>query len=114
MRLRPATYERDFAARIATLAAVPLVNQVGQDTLPQLLALLARATVLLTPDSGPAHMGTMAGTPVIGLYAATRLQRSGPYLSREWCVDAYAEAARTSAAATRTSCPGRRRSRSRA
>ena len=90
----PTAYEREFAARIAALAAVPLLNQVGQDTLPQLLALLARATVLLTPDSGPAHIGTMAGIPVIGLYAATRLQRSGPYLSREWCVDAYAAAAR--------------------
>ena len=41
------------------------------------------------PDSGPAHMATMVGTPVIGLYAATRLQRSGPYLSRQWCVDRY-------------------------
>jgi heptosyltransferase I len=90
----PSAYERDFAARIAVAAAVPLLNQVGQDTLPQLLALLARATVLLTPDSGPAHMGTLAGVPVIGLYAATRLARSGPYRSREWCVDAYAEAAR--------------------
>ena len=89
----PSDYERDFAARIAAAAAVPLLNQVGQDTLPQLLALLGRATALLTPDSGPAHMGTLAGVPVIGLYAATRLARSGPYRSREWCVDAYSEAA---------------------
>jgi heptosyltransferase I len=90
----PSEYERAFAARIVELAGVPLLNQVGRDTLPQLLALLGRATALLTPDSGPAHMGTMAGIPVIGLYAATRLQRSGPYLSRQWCVDAYAVAAR--------------------
>ena len=89
----PSDYERDFAARIAAAAAVPLLNQVGQDTLPQLLALLGRATALLTPDSGPAHMGTLAGVPVIGLYAATRLARSGPYRSREWCVDAYSDAA---------------------
>jgi heptosyltransferase I len=38
-------------------------------------------------------MATMVGTPVIGLYAATNPARSGPYLSRQWCVDAYAEAA---------------------
>ena len=31
---------------------------------------------------------------VIGLYAATNPARSGPYLSRRWCVDAYPEAAR--------------------
>jgi heptosyltransferase I len=70
------------------------LNQIGQDTLPQLLALLARATALISPDSGPAHMATMVGTPVIGLYAASRSQRSGPYLSLEWCVDCYSEAAR--------------------
>ena len=70
-----------------------VINQIGKDTLPQLLALLGRARVLLAPDSGPVHMATMAGTPVIGLYAATNPARSGPYLSRQWCVDAYPEAA---------------------
>ncbi len=73
---------------------MPLLNQIGRDTLPQMLALLARATALLTPDSGPAHMATMVGTPVIGLYAATNPARSGPYLSRRWCVNAYPQAAR--------------------
>jgi heptosyltransferase I len=71
-----------------------LVNQIGRDTLPQLLALLARSRVLISPDSGPAHMATMVGTPVIGLYAATRCERCGPYLSRQWCVDRYEAAAR--------------------
>lgn len=79
---------------MSAVADAALVNQVGKDTLPQLLALLGRATALISPDSGPAHMATMVGTPVIGLYAATRSQRSGPYLSQQWCVDRYAEAAR--------------------
>lgn len=69
-------------------------NTIGQDTLLELLATIGRATVLLTPDSGPAHMATAVGTPVIGLYAATNPARSGPYLSRQWCVDKYDEAAR--------------------
>jgi len=90
----PSAIERETGAAIERAAGSKLVNQIGQDTLPQLLALLERATALLTPDSGPAHMATMVGTPVIGLYAATNPARSGPYLSREWCVDAYAEAAR--------------------
>ena len=90
----PSTVEREMAEVILKHARTPLVNQVGKDTLPQLLALLGRATVLLTPDSGPAHMATMVNTPVIGLYAATNPARSGPYLSRRWCVDAYDAAAR--------------------
>ena len=90
----PTEIERQMGAAIERLAEVPLVNQIGRDTLPQMLALLKRATVLLTPDSGPAHMATMVATPVIGLYAATNPERSGPYLSREWCVNAYPAAAR--------------------
>jgi len=91
----PGELERRTAAAIEHACHAPLINQVGQDTLPELLALLARARVLVTPDSGPAHMATMVGTPVVGLYAATNPARSGPYLSGRWCVDAYAEAART-------------------
>ena len=90
----PSAIERTSGAAIVAAARAPLVNLIGRDSLPQMLALLARATVLLTPDSGPAHMATMVGTPVIGLYAATNPARTGPYLSRAWCVDAYPQAAR--------------------
>jgi heptosyltransferase I len=90
----PGAHEREMAGAIARHCAVPVVDQVGKDTLPQLLSLLQRADVLLSPDSGPAHMATMVGTPVIGLYAATNPMRSGPYLSRQSCVDRYPQAAR--------------------
>ena len=71
----------------------PSRNLIGQDTLLEFLATLQRATVLVSPDSGPAHMATTVGTPVVGLYAATNPQRSGPYYSRRWCVNRYDEAA---------------------
>jgi heptosyltransferase I len=90
----PSTLELETGAAIEKAARVQMLNQIGRDTLPQLLALLGRATALVSPDSGPAHMATMAGTPVVGLYAATNPARSGPYLSRLWCVDAYGQAAR--------------------
>jgi len=91
----PSATEATMAAAIKAACRVPVVDQTGKDTLPQMLALLTRATVLLTPDSGPAHMGTVAGIPVVGLYAATNPVRSGPYHSRDWCVDRYGDAART-------------------
>jgi heptosyltransferase I len=85
--------EMRMGGEIIAAARAPLLNQIGKDTLPQLLGLMAASTVLLTPDSGPAHMATMVGLPVVGLYAATRSARAGPYLSRHWCVDRYAAAA---------------------
>jgi heptosyltransferase I len=91
----PSESEQRMGSAIERSCRATLINQIGKDTLPQLLALLGRARVLLTPDAGPAHMATMVGTPVVGLYAATNPARSGPYLSRRWCIDAYRQAART-------------------
>jgi heptosyltransferase I len=86
--------EARMGAAIAAAARTPLINQIGKDTLPQLLGLMSQSTVLLSPDSGPAHMAGMVGLPVIGLYAATNPQRAGPYYSRQWCIDKYDAAAR--------------------
>jgi heptosyltransferase I len=85
--------ELDYGARIEQAMRQPCRNLIGRDTLLELLATLQRATVLVSPDSGPAHMATTVGTPVIGLYAATNPERSGPYYSRRWCVDRYDRAA---------------------
>ena len=86
--------EHQFGAGIAAAARAGVINQIGKDTLPQLLGLLSVSTALLSPDSGPAHMATMVGLPVVGLYAATNPARAGPYYSRQWCVDKYDAAAR--------------------
>jgi heptosyltransferase I len=86
--------ERRMGEAIVGRMKHPVTNTIGQDTLLQLLATLERATLLVTPDSGPAHMATAVGTPVVGLYAATNPTRTGPYLSRQWCVDKYDTAAR--------------------
>jgi heptosyltransferase I len=91
----PTRIERSMADGILAAAGEAPADQVGRDTLPQMLALLGAATVLLSPDAGPAHMAAMVGTPVIGLYAPTNPARSGPYFSREWCVDRFPQAART-------------------
>ncbi len=86
--------ERRTGEAIMNRIKLPCENTIGKDTLLEFLATLERATILLSPDSGPAHMASAVGTPVIGLYAATNSARSGPYLSRQWCVDKYDAAAR--------------------
>jgi heptosyltransferase I len=85
--------ELQYGKDIERLMRQPCRNLIGQDTLLEFLATLQRATALVAPDSGPAHMATTVGTPVVGLYAATNLRRSGPYYSRQWCVDRYDMAA---------------------
>ncbi|HMD75552.1 MAG TPA: glycosyltransferase family 9 protein [Steroidobacteraceae bacterium] len=90
----PTPIERDMGARIAALAKLPLIDNIGRDTLPQMLALVSEATLLVAPDTGPAHMATAVDTPVIGLYAPTNPARSGPYKSLKWCVNRFPDAAR--------------------
>ena len=86
--------EEQIGREIARRMRSACMNLIGQDTLLEFYATLARAAVLLTPDSGPAHLATSLGVPVVGLYAATSAERSGPYFSREWCVDRFDAAAR--------------------
>ena len=72
----------------------PALDLIGRDTLKQLPALLARADLLLTPDSGPMHIANAMGTKVLGLHAATNPARSGPYSDRRYCADRYDDAMR--------------------
>lgn len=87
--------EADYGRGIGRLAeASRPLNLIGRTTLKRLLAILERATVVLCPDSGPAHMATAVGTPVVGLYATSNRFRTGPYFSQHLVVDKYPEAVR--------------------
>jgi heptosyltransferase I len=88
----PSTLETDYGIRIADLCGPDTVNLVGRTSLKELLALLDVADALICPDSGPAHMATAVNTPVIGLYATSNPDRTGPYLSRELTVNVYPQA----------------------
>lgn len=86
--------ERHMADAIQAQLQTPALDLVGKDTLKQLPALLARANLVMTPDSGPMHIANAMGTKVLGLHAASNPDRSGPYSDRRYCVDRYDDAAR--------------------
>lgn len=88
----PAQIEVDLAAKIEQLISIEVSNQVGQSSLKQMLALLDKATLVIAPDTGPAHMANAVNTPVIGLYAHHNPERTGPYQYRQYVVSAYEEA----------------------
>ena len=86
--------ERQTADAIIGAMQAPVLDLVGKDTLKQLPALLARADLVMTPDSGPMHIANAMGSAVLGLHAASNPLRSGPYSSVRYCVDRYDDAAR--------------------
>ena len=88
----PSPLERRMADAVLAACRLQPVDLTGKDTLKRLLAMLARASLLLTPDSGPMHMANAVGCKVLGLHAASNPDRSGPYSDRRWCVNKYDEA----------------------
>lgn len=90
----PSEAELAIGQAIDSAMKEPVSNMIGKDTLPQLVALVKRADVVLSPDSGPSHLANAMGTPVVALHASTWSRRSGPYHSLHLCVDKFPEAAR--------------------
>ena len=90
----PSELELQTGQEIEAAMKSVCTNLVGKDTLEQSKALMKRASLVISPDSGPAHIASALNTPVIGLYAATWSKRSGPYNSLHLCVDRFEEAAR--------------------
>jgi heptosyltransferase I len=89
----PAPIEVEMAESIQRQMTKPVLNLVGKDTLEELLGLLQAADIVISPDSGPAHLANALAVPVIGLYACTWSKRSGPYNSLNYCVDKFEQAA---------------------
>lgn len=88
----PAPFEAEYCTAIEQAMKERAHNICGKDTLKQLTALLAAADLLVAPDTGPAHIASAMGTDVLGLFAASNPNRSGPYNSLQWCVNRYPEA----------------------
>ena len=86
----PTTYDRELADQI--IQQVPCIDWVGKTKPKQLLALIQQARLMICPDTGPSHMATAVGTPVIALHAVTNPEVSGPYSYRHLVVDCYPKA----------------------
>jgi len=84
--------EQQYGSDIEAQCPETPLNLIGQTSLPELLALLAQASFVISPDSGPAHIATAVNTPVVGLYACTNPDRARPYLSAKYVVNRYPEA----------------------
>ncbi len=88
----PSAIEQHYGNTIIEQANTKIINLIAKTNLKQLTAVLSRATLLLSPDSGPAHIATAVNLTVIGLYATTNAKRAQPYLSEKYTIDKYPDA----------------------
>jgi lipopolysaccharide heptosyltransferase II len=68
--------ERDLVADLAVACGPGAVPLAGDLSLGELAALIQRAPVLLSNNTGPAHIAAAVGTPVAVLYALTNPQHA--------------------------------------
>ncbi len=68
--------ERELIEDIRAAMRAPSHSLAGQLNLAELAALVALAPVLVTNNTGPAHIAAAVGTPVVDLYAQTNPQHT--------------------------------------
>ena len=71
--------ERADVAAVSGMMKTPAIDLAGATTVGLLPALLSRASLLITNDSGPMHVAAAVGTPVVALFGPTSAVRTGPY-----------------------------------
>ena len=72
--------ERSLAASVVA-ASSGAARLAPTMTIPDLVALVRAARVMVSGDTGPLHLATAVGTPVVGLFGPTRAERNGPWAS---------------------------------
>lgn len=68
-----------LAGDIIELSGKPLVNLCGKMNLKGLAALIRRAGLVISNDSGPLHIAAALGAKAIGLFGPTSALITGPY-----------------------------------
>ncbi len=68
--------ERGLVQRLRAAMGVPSFSLAGRLALPELAALIQLAPLLITNNTGPAHIAAAVGTPVVDLYALTNPQHT--------------------------------------
>ncbi len=81
--------EYALGKEIAAFQPDQIINMIGKTSLKQLFALMTQSILVISPDSGPAHMANAANTKVLGLYADQSPSRTGPYHYQKQTVSVY-------------------------
>ena len=73
--------DKFVAEQIMAQASSPgkIINLVGKTSLKELAALMEKASVVVTNDSGPMHIASAMNTRVVALFGSTDPRKTGPY-----------------------------------
>ncbi len=78
----PHLEEREAVSAIASQMQVPPMTALGTLTFRQMAALMARASLLISSDTGPMHAAAAVGTPYLALFGPTPVLGRAPLAGR--------------------------------
>ena len=70
--------EEDLAQAVVAASGSPQPLKLALDLGP-LMALMRRTKFVVSADTGPLHLASALGAPVVGLFGPTDPSRNGPY-----------------------------------
>ena len=70
--------ERDIGRDIEKMMDRQPLNLIGKTTVREVMAILARCTLLITNDSGPMHVAAALGTPLVAIFGPTDHTTTSP------------------------------------
>ena len=71
--------EKKIIEDIKANTNVPIINLAGMTDIPQLIAILSGARLIITNDTGPGHIAVALGKPVVMIFGPTNPARIEPY-----------------------------------
>lgn len=81
--------ERPLAQAVVS-ASEGAASEAPATSIADLFAIGRAATLLVSGDTGPLHIGAAVGTPIVGIYGPTDPARNGPWDPRDLCVSRFA------------------------
>jgi len=77
--------ESEIIEKLQEKAGVPVANLAGRTSLAELVALLKRAKLAVSNDTGPGHIASATGIPLVLMFGRANPIRLEPY-GRKHCV----------------------------
>jgi ADP-heptose:LPS heptosyltransferase len=74
--------ERQLADDVAAHAEGAAIV-APQASIADVVALARGAAVMVSGDTGPAHIAAAVGTPIVGIFGPTRPSRNGPWSAKD-------------------------------
>ncbi|MBN2581974.1 MAG: lipopolysaccharide heptosyltransferase II [Planctomycetes bacterium] len=71
--------DRDISERMRQLRGRHMIDLIGRTNLKALAAVLRRAECIVTNDTGPMHLASAMGRPIIAIFGPTNVNLTGPY-----------------------------------